>query len=83
MMRAVEELLDEVENTHDGERPDPLATVDDPAPARIAAQIRVRADERALDETAMAAREVGLSWQAIGNVLSMTFQGANKRLHTA
>lgn len=81
-MRTTEEMLDEIENANDGEGPDPLATVDDPALARIAvAQIRVRAAERALDEAVMVAREAGLSWQVIGNVLGMTRQGANKRFH--
>ncbi len=83
-MRTTEEMLDEIENANGGEGPDPLATVDDPALARIAvAQIRVRAAERALDEAVMVAREAGLSWQAIGEVLGMTRQGANKRFHAA
>lgn len=83
-MRTTEEMLDEIENANGGEGPDPLATVDDPALARIAvAQIRVRAAERALDEAVMGAREAGLSWQAIGEVLGMTRQGANKRFHAA
>ncbi|WP_017179250.1 hypothetical protein [Actinomyces timonensis] len=83
-MRTTEEMLDEIENANGGEGPDPLATVDDPALARIAvAQIRVRAAERALDDAVMVAREAGLSWQAIGDVLGMTRQGANKRFHAA
>ncbi|MBW3068065.1 hypothetical protein GZ998_00850 [Actinomyces sp. 594] len=83
-MRTVEEMVDEVENANGGEGPDPVVTVDDPALARIAvAQIRVRAAERALDEAVMAARESGQSWQAIGDVLGMTRQGANKRFHAA
>lgn len=83
-MKTTEEMLDEVENANGGEGPDPLATVDDPALARIAvAQIRVRAAERVLDEAVMAARESGLSWQSIGDVLGMTRQGANKRFHAA
>lgn len=83
-MRTTEEMLDEIENANGGEGPDPLATVDDPALARIAvAQIRVRAAELALDEAVMVAREAGLSWQAIGEVLGMTRQGANKRFHAA
>lgn len=83
-MKTTEEMLDEIENANDGDGPDPVATVDDPALTRIAvAQIRLRAIERALDEAAMDARDVGLSWQAIGDVLSMARQGANKRFHTA
>ena len=83
-MKTVEEMLDEIENSNDGNGPDPVATVDDPALVRIAvAQIRLRAAERALDEAVMDARDIGLSWQAIGDVLGMTRQGANKRFHAA
>lgn len=81
-MKTTEEMLDEIENANNGDGPDPVATVDDPALAKIAvAQIRLRAAERELDEAVMAARDVGLSWQAIGDVLGMTRQGANKRFH--
>ena len=63
-MRAAEEMLDEIESADDGYGPDPVATVDDPALARIAvAQMRLRAAERALDGAVMAARDAGLSWQ--------------------
>jgi len=83
-MRTAEEMLDEIENADGGVGPDPAATVDDPVLARIAvAQMRLRAAERALDKTVMAARDAGLSWQAIGDVLGMTRQGANKRFHAA
>ena len=83
-MRTAEEMLDEIENTDDGVGPDPAATVDDPVLARIAvAQMRLRAAERALDKAVMAARDASLSWQAIGDVLGMTRQGANKRFHAA
>ena len=83
-MRTAEEMLDEIENADDGDGPDPVATVDDPVLARIVvAQMRLRAAERALDEAVMAARDAGLSWQAIGDVLGMTRQGANKRFHAA
>ena len=62
-MKTTEEMLDEIENANNGDGPDPVATVDDPALARIAvAQIRLRAAERALDEAATDARNVGLSW---------------------
>ena len=81
-MKTTEEMLDEIENAKNGDGPDPVATVDDPALAKIAvAQIRLRAAERELDEAVMAARDVGLSWQTIGDVLGMTRQGANKRFH--
>jgi len=83
-MKTTEEMLDEIENANNGDGPAPLATVDDPDLARIAvAQIRLRAAERELDEAVMVARDVGLSWQAIGDVLGMTRQGANKRFHAA
>lgn len=82
-MKTTEEMLDEIENANNGDGPDPVATVDDPTLAKIAvAQIRLRAAERELDEAVMVARDVGLSWQAIGDVLGMTRQGANKRFHT-
>ena len=62
-MKIVEEMLDEIENANNGDGPDPVATVGDPALARIAvAQIYLRAAERALDEAVMVARDVGLSW---------------------
>lgn len=61
-MKTTEEMLDEIENANNGDGPDPVATVDDPALARIAvAQIRLRAAERALNEAAMNARDVGPS----------------------
>ena len=83
-MKTTEEMLDEIENANNGGGPDPVATVDDPALAKIAvARIRLRAAERELDEAVMAARDVGLPWQTIGDVLGMTRQGANKRFHAA
>ena len=83
-MKTTEDMLDEIENANNGDGPAPLATVDDPALAKIAvAQIHLRAAERELDEAVMDARDVGLSWQAIGDVLGMTRQGANKRFHAA
>ena len=49
-MKTADEMLDEIENANNGDGPDPAATVDDPALARIAvAQIRLRAAERELD----------------------------------
>ena len=83
-LKTVEEMLDEIENANNGDGPDPVASVDDPALARIAvAQMRLRAAERELDEAVMAARDVGPSWQTIGDVLGMTRQGANKSFHAA
>lgn len=80
-MKTTEEMLDEVENANNGDGPAPLATVDDPALARIAvAQIRLRAAERELDEAVMAARDVGLSWQAIGNDSSGCEHAPSRRL---
>ena len=61
-MKTVEEMPDEIENANNGDGPDPVASVDDPALARIAvAQIRLRAAERALDEAVTDARDAGLS----------------------
>ena len=58
-MKTTEEMLDEIENANNGDGPDPVATVDDPALAKIAvAQIRLRVAERALDEAVMDARDV-------------------------
>ena len=58
-MKTTEEMLDEIEHANNGDGPDPVATVDDPALARIAvAQIRLRVAERALDEAVMDARDV-------------------------
>ena len=71
-MRTAEEMLDEIESADDGVGPAPAATVDDPVLARIV-----------VDKAVMAARDAGLSWQAIGGVLGMTRQGANKRFHAA
>lgn len=61
-MKTVEKMLDEIEKANNGDGPDPEATVGDPALARIAvAQMRLRAAERALDETVTDARDAGLS----------------------
>ena len=83
-MKTTEEMLDEIENANNGDGPDPVATVDDPALAKIVvAQIHFRAAECALDEAVMDTRDVGLSWQVVEGVLGMTRQGANKRFHAA
>ena len=61
-MKTTEEMLDEIENANNGDGPDPVATVDDPALARIAvAQMRLRAAERLLDEAVTDARDADLS----------------------
>lgn len=59
-----------------------MATVDDPLLATITvAQTRARAAERALNEAVIPERDVGRSWQAISDVLGMTYQRNNRRLH--
>ena len=61
-MKTTEEMLDEIENANNGDGPDPVSTVDDPALAKIAvAPIRLRAAERELDEAATDACDAGLS----------------------
>lgn len=61
-MKTTEEMLDEIENANNGDGPDPVATVDDPALAKIAvAQIRLCAAERELDETVIDARDASRS----------------------
>jgi len=43
-MKTTEEMLKEIENANNGDGPDPVATVDDPALAKIAlAQMRLGA----------------------------------------
>lgn len=34
-MKTTEEMLDEIENANNGDGPDPVATVDDPALAKL------------------------------------------------
>lgn len=83
-MKTTAQMLNEIENANNGAGPDPLTTIDDPSLARIAvAQLRAREAETALDAAVASAREAGISWQAIGDVLGMTRQGANKRFHAA
>ena len=61
-MKTADEMLDEIENVNNGDGPDPVATIDDPALARIAvAQMRLRAAERALDEDVTDTCDTGLS----------------------
>lgn len=83
-MKTTAQMLNEIENANNGAGPDPLTTIDDPTLARIAvAQLHAREAETALDSAVASAREAGISWQAIGDVLGMTRQGANKRFHAA
>ncbi|BDA63847.1 hypothetical protein MANAM107_06810 [Actinomyces capricornis] len=82
VVRIAEEMLDEVESARNGDDPDPVSTVDDPLLATIrVAQTRARAAERALNEAVMPERDVGRSWQAITDVLGMTYQRNNIHLH--
>ncbi|MDK7197896.1 hypothetical protein QP431_06730 [Actinotignum sanguinis] len=84
MKRSIEEMLDEVENANGGEGPDPIATVDDPYLAQIAvAQIELHAADNRLDAAVARARAAGKTWQAIGDVLGMTRQGANQKFAAA
>ncbi|MDY5128090.1 hypothetical protein ACRQF6_07175 [Actinotignum sp. GS-2025f] len=84
MKRSIEDMLDEVENANGGEGPDPIATVDDPYLAQVAvAQIELRAADNRLDAAVARARAAGKTWQAIGDVLGMTRQGANQRFAAA
>ncbi|MFE1523313.1 hypothetical protein [Schaalia turicensis] len=84
MTRSIEEMLDEVENANGGEGPDLIYTVDDPYLTQIAvAQMELRAANKRLDAAVAKARTAGKTWQAIGDVLGMTRQGANQRFTAA
>ncbi|MGO1545102.1 MAG: hypothetical protein ACTHXA_12275 [Gulosibacter sp.] len=82
-MRPDEELLNEIENSNDGDGPDPVFTAGPALAAVAAASLRVKAAESDLDAAVAAARESGQTWQAIGEVLGMTRQGALKRFRPA
>lgn len=79
-MRTDEEILAEIES--DG-GPEPTATVSGELAQVAVAMMQVAAAEQALDAAVASAREAGNSWQAIGEVLGMTRQGALKRFRAA
>lgn len=58
-MRTVEEMLDEIENSDNGEGPDPALTIDDPALAKIAVAQMVP-HRRGCDRRSVGARETRL-----------------------
>ncbi len=75
-----EELLDEIENANNGEGPNPIATITDPALIEVyKALLGIKAAENRLDTAVQHARTAGCSWQAIGDIIGMTRQGAMKR----
>lgn len=79
-MRTDEELLDEIETADSGRGPTPLHTVAGEELAAIAvASLAVKAAEARLDAAVAVARAAGHPWQAIGEVLGLTRQGALKR----
>ncbi|MBS5748072.1 MULTISPECIES: hypothetical protein [Actinotignum] len=76
-MRTDDELLAEIESDADI---DPERLITDPELVKIAAaQIRIKIAQRALDEAVTHARKNGRTWQAIGDTLGMTRQGALRR----
>ncbi|WP_297747541.1 hypothetical protein [uncultured Tessaracoccus sp.] len=79
-MRTDEEILAEIESE---EGPEPTATVSGELAQVAVAMMQVAAAEQALDAAVASAREAGNSWQAIGEVLGMTRQGALKRFRAA
>ena len=82
-MRTDEELLEEIENSNNGEGPDPMATAGPDLAALAVAIIEARAADENLDRAVSAARQSGHSWQTIGDLLGMTRQGAFKRFRGA
>lgn len=79
-MRTNEELIEEIETANNGEGPDPTSTITNPALIAIyQALMGTRQAERVLDDAVQQARQQGVTWQAIGDVLGMTRQGAVKR----
>lgn len=79
-MRTDEEILAEIESE---EGPEPTATVSGELAQVAVAMMQVAAADQALDAAVASAREAGNSWQAIGEVLGMTRQGALKRFRAA
>lgn len=74
-MKTDEELLAEIATD-----PEPKMTITDPALIKVYQALveTVRADRR-LDEAVRDAREQGQTWQAIGEIIGMTRQGAMKK----
>ncbi|WP_071129284.1 hypothetical protein [Varibaculum massiliense] len=74
-MKTDEELLAEI-----AADPEPEMTITDPALIKVYQALveTVRADKR-LDEAVRDAREQGQTWQAIGEIIGMTRQGAMKK----
>ena len=79
-MRTDDEILEEIQAA---DAPEPLATVRGDLARVAVAVMQVQAAERSLDAAVAAARESGHTWQAIGDVLGMTRQGALKRFKAA
>ncbi|VEI12725.1 hypothetical protein [Trueperella bialowiezensis] len=79
-MRTNEEMLEEIETANQGEGPDPMHTITDPALIDVyKAIVATREADRMLDDAVLTARKSGVTWQAIGDVIGMTRQGAMKR----
>lgn len=79
-MRSDDDLLSEIESENG---PDPIATASGELAQVAVAMMRSKAADRDLDAAVQVAREAGHSWQAIGDVLGMTRQGAFKRFRAA
>lgn len=83
-MRSNDEMLDEIENANGGEGPDPRATYAGEMLHELANAVDARnAADSAIVEAVFRARDRGASWQAIGDMLGMTRQGAMKRFRAA
>lgn len=79
-MRSYDDMLDEIESADNGAGPNPIATYTGPGLAELAAAIEKQADaDRAVAEAVHLARSQGATWQAIGDLLGLTRQGALKR----
>lgn len=79
-MRTYDEMLEEIETADDGAGPDPIATYTGPGLAELAAAIEAQSEaEQAVTTAVEYARERGATWQAIGDLLGITRQGALKR----
>lgn len=83
-MRSNDDMLDEIENANQGEGPDPIATYTGEALRDLAAAIDARnAADSAIVAAVLQARDEGASWQAIGDILGLTRQGARKHYNPA